>query len=131
MRGQGLQGLERGFVVHSAAHVRAVLGLGCALVSARGAAGYLGHHGFMALLRAGGWVGVEPAMLDCGTAPGFAWAALMDGVPLVVLGKCPAREDMIRAWPGRLRLAAPETRDLAEWEPRRGREWLETWATGA
>ena len=131
MGGQGLQGLGRGFVVHSGPQVRAVLGLGCALVSAPGAAGYLGHPGFLALLRAGGWVGVEAAVLDCGTAPGFAWAALLDGVPAVVLGECAARQDVLRAWPGRVLATAPPARNMAAWDARRGRAWLEDWAAGA
>jgi hypothetical protein len=134
MQGPGLQGLawqsrgvSRAFVVHGAAHIRAVLGLGCALLSAPGAAGYLGHHGFLAVLRAGGWRGDEPAILDCGDDAGWAWAALRDGMPMVVL-----REggDAARAFPGRVLPAAPPARDLQDWVERRGRGWLEEWAAG-
>jgi hypothetical protein len=111
-------------VVHGAAHVRAVLGLGCALLSAPGAAGYLGHHGFMAVLRAGGWQGAEPAILDCGDDVGWAWAALRDGVPWVVLAD---DGDAARAYPGRVLRVAPPARDMLEWRPARGRGWLEEW----
>ena len=134
MQGPGLQGLawqsrgvSRAFVVHGAAHIRAVLGLGCALLSAPGAAGYLGHHGFLALLRAGGWRGEEPVILDCGDDAGWAWAALRDGMPMVVLR---AGGDAARAFPGRVLPAAPPARDLQYWVERRGRGWLEEWAAG-
>ncbi len=137
MQGRVLQGPQwqgigrsRAFVVHGAAHVRAVLGLGCALLSAPGAAGYLGHAGFLALLRGGGWAGEEPAILDCGAAPGFAWTALMAGTPWVVLAPCPACEDVARAFPGRVLEAAPPARDLAGWDVRRGDAWLRDWAAG-
>jgi hypothetical protein len=114
-------------VVHGAAHIRAVLGLGCALLSPPGAAGYLGHHGFLAMLRAGGWRGAEVAILDCGDDAGWAWAALRDGMPMVVLR---AGGDAARAFPGRVLPQAPPARDLRHWLERRGRGWLDEWAGG-
>ncbi len=134
MQGPGLQGpawqsraVSRAFVVHGAADVCAVLGLGCALLSAPGAAGYLGHHGFLAMLRAGGWRGEEPAILDCGSDAGWAWAALRDGMPLVVLAD---DGDAARAFPGRVLREVPAARDMQFWVERRGRGWLEEWAAG-
>ena len=134
MQGPGLQGppwqsrgVSRAFVVHGAAHMRAVLGLGGALLSAPGAGAYLGHPGFLAMLRAGGWRGDEAAILDCGDDAGWAWAALRDGMPMVVLR---AGGDAARAFPGRVLPAAPAARDLQYWVERRGRGWLEEWAAG-
>lgn len=126
---QGI-GRSRAFIVHGADHVRAVLGLGCALLSAPAAAGYLGHDGFLAVLRGGGWAGELPAILDCGAAPGFGWAALAAGMPWVVLAPCLARAELARAFPGRVLEAAPPARDLAGWDARRGDAWLREWARG-
>lgn len=135
MQAPGLQGplgqgpeVSRAFVVHGAGDVRAVLGLGCALLSAPGAAGYLGHHGFLAMLRGGGWRGREAAILDCGADAGWAWAALRDGMPVVVLKD---DGDAARAFPGRVLLEAPPARDMQFWVAPRGRGWLEEWAAGA
>jgi len=137
MQGRVLQGPQcqgigrsRALVVHGAAHVRAALGLGCALLSAPGAAGYLGHAGFLALLRGGGWQGVEPAILDCGAAPGFGWAALMAGMPWIVLAPCPAWAAVEQAFPGRVLDRPPPARDLAAWDSSRGDGWLLEWARG-
>ncbi len=121
------------FVVHGAAHVRAVLGLGMAvtLLSAPGAAAYLGHRGFAAMLREGGWDGASPALLDCADAPGHAWAALAAGMPAVVLWRCPAWAAVAARFPGRVRDVAPPARDLAAWDARRGDAWLREWVLGA
>ncbi|MCS6890422.1 MAG: hypothetical protein RMK64_02995 [Rhodovarius sp.] len=118
------------FVVHAAADVAAVLGLGrpAALISAPGAAAYLGHEGFLALLAAGGWrPGLAPALLDCGHGAGHAWAALAAGVPAVVLAPCPALAALSARFPGRVMWARPPARDLAEWNPARGSAWLLAW----
>ncbi len=118
------------FVVHAARDVRAVLGLGVpvTLLSAPGAAGFLGADGFLAVLRAGGWDG-GAALLDCGAGAGWAWAALAGGVPGVVLEECAARADVAARFAGRVWGARPPARDLAEWDARRGDGWLRAWLT--
>ena len=116
------------FMVHAAREVRAVLALGApvTLLSAPGAAGFLGAAGFMAMLREGGWEG-GPALLDCGAGAGWAWAALAAGVPGVVLADCAARDDIAARFPGRVLEAAPPARDMAQWDARRGDAWLREW----
>lgn len=116
-------------IVHGMDHVRVVLqhGRPVTLLSAPGAAAALGAPGFLALLRAGGWNGGTPALLDCGAAPGLALGALLAGVPAVVLGPCPAQAGLLALHPGRIRPTAPPALDMAAWNPKRGTGWIEAW----
>ncbi|RVT96365.1 hypothetical protein EOD42_14770 [Rhodovarius crocodyli] len=115
--------------VHGMDHVRAVLQLQrpATLLSAGAAASAIGAPGFLAMLRAGGWDGRLPAILDCGTAPGHALGALLAGVPQVVLAPCPARAGLMALHPGRILAEAPPSLDMATWNPRRGTGWIEAW----
>jgi hypothetical protein len=74
-------------IVHGIDEARFALGLagpgGVCLLSAPGAAGFLGPAWWQALLRA---TGAESAgLLDCGRAPGLALAALRLGLPRILL----------------------------------------------
>lgn len=68
-----------------AAVLRAVAGRPCPwLISAPGAAGFLGAAGFAAVLREGG-ARLAQGVLDAGAAPGFALVGLRMGFGAVVL----------------------------------------------
>jgi len=122
-------------IVHAAAEARFALdvaaGAGVILLSAPGAAGFMGAPWWLALLRA---AGAEPqGVLDCDQAPGEALAALRLGVRrLILLAEAPgfaavagaAAECGAELWPARppaldLRLLDPAKpgarRKLAEW----------------
>lgn len=84
---QGQPREERAVIVHGARDVAFALevaaGRPLALLSAPGAAGYLGVAGFIALLAPRG--ALPRGILDAAAAPGHALAALRAGVPRVVL----------------------------------------------
>lgn len=122
-------------IVHGARDVAFALevaaGRPLALLSAPGAAGYLGVAGFLALLaphRA-----LELAILDAGDAPGHALAALRAGVPRVVLAPgvpaFAALAGLAAGMGARLLPAAPPALDLARVDFARpqGRMHLARW----
>jgi hypothetical protein len=110
---QDCQGQPRAVIVHGAEEVGAVLALAggrpVALLSARGAAGYIGLAGFRAILDAHGAFAL--GILDAADAPGHALAALKAGFATVVL----SRE--APAFPGIGRIAAKMGATLLEAPP--------------
>jgi hypothetical protein len=84
---QDCQGQPRAVIVHGAEEVGAVLALAggrpVALLSAPGAAGYIGLAGFRAILDAHG--AFPLGILDAADAPGHALAALKAGFRKVIL----------------------------------------------
>lgn len=99
---QDCQGQPRAVIVHGAEEVGAVLALAgdrpVALLSAPGAAGYIGVAGFRAILDAHG--AFPLGILDAADAPGHALAALKAGFAAVVLSPD------VPAFPGIGRIAA-------------------------
>ena len=91
-------------IVHSAAHARAALkvaagmGAGVTLLSAPGAAAYLGATVFRDMIAAAArdYPGVPvTAVLDCGEEPGLALAAIRHGVAAVrIHGPAAVREKL-------------------------------------
>ncbi len=90
---------ERAIIIHSLAHARAALraaaahGVPVTLSSAPGAAGYAGPEWFRQLIAAA--TAEHPAaqvtaVLDCGTAPGHALAALRAGLKAIRFEADPA-----------------------------------------
>jgi hypothetical protein len=132
---QGCQGQPRAVTVHGAEEVGAVLALTqdrpVALLSAPGAAGYLGLAGFRAILDAHG--AFRLGILDAADAPGHALAALKAGFATVVLTPgAPAFSGIARIAAGmgaRLLEARPPSLDLARVDLRRpqGRRHLARW----
>lgn len=138
--------LSRAVLVHDAAGMELALaaagemlpaGLTLPLLSAPGAARWLSPHLFLAMVeRARAAAATTPYLpvLDCGTAPGHALAALRAGCPALVLdAACPAFPVLAGAaaeagallWP-----RAPEALDTAglrpgdAWAEARLRDWL-------
>ncbi len=96
---QGQPREARAVIIHGGRDVAFALevaaGRPIALLSAPGAAGYLGVAGFLALLAPHGALPI--AILDAAGAPGHALAALRAGVPRVVLSPAvPAFEPLAR-----------------------------------
>jgi hypothetical protein len=107
----------RAVIVHGAEEVGAVLALApmggagrpVALLSAPGAAGYIGIAGFRAILDAHGAFAL--GILDAADAPGHALAALKAGFAMVVLSP------EVPAFPGIGRIAAAMGATLLEAAP--------------
>lgn len=103
----------RAVIVHGAEEVGAVLALAggrpVALLSAPGAAGYIGVAGFRAILDAHGVFAL--GILDAADAPGHALAALKAGFATVVLSP------EVPAFPGIGRIAAAMGARLLEAPP--------------
>ena len=139
--------LPPAIVIHGLAHAEAAvaaaaeLGVAVTLISAKGAAGYAGPSWFRAVVeqaRAGHPEVDVTAVLDCGDMPGYALAALRDGIVAIrfsgdtadkiadIAAQCGAQ--VIAERPEALDLAAVERkgRDLV----RACREWLETHGHG-
>lgn len=99
---QDCQGQPRVVIVHGAEEVGAALALAggrpLRLLSAPGAAGYIGIAGFRAILDAHG--AFQLGILDAAEAPGHALAALKAGFATVVLSP------EVPAFPGIARIAA-------------------------
>jgi hypothetical protein len=132
---QDCQGQPRAVIVHGAEEVGAVLALAggrpVALLSAPGAAGYIGLAGFRAILDAHGAFAL--GILDAADAPGHALAALKAGFAMVVLSReAPAFPDIgrIAAQMGATLLEAPPPAlDLARVNLKKpqGRRHLARW----
>ncbi len=139
--------LPPAFVIHGLAHAKAALaaaaelGVPVTLMSAKGAAGYAGPSWFRAVVdeARAAHPGVQvTAVLDCGDMPGYALAALRDGVDVIrFTGKTAARiADIAAQCSARVIAERPEALDLATIErarrdPERAcREWLERRADG-
>jgi hypothetical protein len=135
---QPVQGQPRevpAVIIHGARDVAFALevaaGRPLALLSAPGAAGYLGVAGFLALLAPHG--ALAQGILDAGAAPGHALAALRAGLPRVVLAPhVPAWAAMAALAEGMgatLLATAPPALDLArvDFEAPRGRVHLARW----
>jgi hypothetical protein len=135
---QPVQGQPReapAVIVHGAGDVAFALevaaGRPIVLLSAPGAAGYLGVAGFVALLAPRGALG--QGILDAAAAPGHALAALRAGVPCVVLAPhLPAWGALAALAQGlgaRLLAAAPPALDLArvDFHKPQGRVHLARW----
>ncbi|MFC7474151.1 hypothetical protein ACFQS7_07295 [Dankookia sp. GCM10030260] len=129
--------------VHAAAEARAALALagnrGVLLLSAPGAAGYLGPAWFLGLVAAA--VAAVPGVvhkpvLDCADAPGQALAALRAGLRDVVLDSaCPGFAQVQAAAAGlggRVRGARPASLDLGTLDLTRdgARARLAAWLSG-
>ena len=134
--------------VHAAAEAALALALagarGVLLLSAPGAAGFLGPGWFLAILHAARTAapGVpHKAVLDCADSPGLALAALRAGVAEVVLDPaCPAFDQVAAAAAevgARVRAVRPAALDLGSLDLRRGgaraklAAWLSAGASGA
>ncbi len=145
------QGAERplppAIVVHGLAHAKAALaaaaalGVPVTLMSAKGAAGYAGPSWFRAVIeeaRAAHPEAEVTAVLDCGDMPGYALAALRDGVAVIRFADDTAGKisDIAAQRGARVIAERPEALDLAAVErarrdPERAcREWLERQANG-
>lgn len=132
---QGQPREARAVIIHGARDVAFALEVAgarpIALLSAPGAAGYLGVAGFLALLAPSGAVGL--GILDAGDAPGHALAALRAGVPRVVLAPAvPAFAGLAQLAAGlgaALLPAAPPALDLArvDFGTPQGRMHLARW----
>lgn len=132
---QDCQGQPRAVVVHGAEEVGAVLALAggrpVALLSAPGAAGYIGLAGFRAILDAHGAFAL--GILDAADAPGHALAALKAGFRTVVLSPevpaFPAIGRIAAAMGTRLLEAPPPALDLARVNLKKpqGRRHLARW----
>ncbi|TCH99760.1 hypothetical protein EJV46_03560 [Roseococcus sp. SYP-B2431] len=132
---QGCQGQPRAVIVHGAEEVGAALALAggrpLALLSAPGAAGYIGVAGFRAILEAHDALGL--GILDAADAPGHALAALKAGFAAVVLSpEAPAFGGLRRIAAGlgaRLLEAPPPALDLARVDlgKPQGRRHLARW----
>lgn len=132
---QDCQGQPRAVIVHGAEEVGAVLalagGLPVALLSAPGAAGYMGLSGFRAILDAHG--ALPLGILDAADAPGHALAALKVGFATVVLSpEVPASEGIRRlaeTMGARLLERPPPALDLGRVDLRKpqGRRHLARW----
>ena len=122
-------------IVHGARDVAFALevaaGRPIILLSAPGAAGFLGVAGFLAMLAPRG--ALPLAILDAGDAPGHALAALRAGVPRVVLAPAvpafAALADLATGMGARLLPAAPPALDLArvDFGKPQGRMHLARW----
>ncbi|MBS7791878.1 hypothetical protein KTR66_17900 [Roseococcus sp. SDR] len=122
-------------IIHGARDVAFALevaaGRPIALLSAPGAAGYLGVAGFLALLAPHG--ALPLAILDAAAAPGHALAALRAGVPRVVLAQrvpaFAALAELAGAMGAALLPAAPPALDLArvDFHKAQGRMHLARW----
>ena len=139
--------LPAAIVIHGLAHAAAALaaaaelGVKVTLLSAPGAAGYVGPGWFRAVIEQARAVYPDAdvtAVLDCGDMPGHALAALRDGVAAIRFsGDTADKIADIAAQYGALVIAErPEALDLAEVERSRRdlgracREWLETHGHG-
>lgn len=132
---QDCQGQPRAVIVHGAEEVGAVLALAgnrrVALLSARGAAGYIGIAGFRAILDA--HHAFPLGILDAADAPGHALAALKAGFATVVLSPevpaFPAIGRIAAELGATLLDAAPPALDLARVELKKlqGRQHLARW----
>nr|WP_314071471.1 hypothetical protein [uncultured Roseococcus sp.] len=132
---QDCQGQPRAVIVHGAEEVGAVLALAAgrpvALLSAPGAAGYLGLAGFRAILEAHGAFSL--GILDAAEAPGHALAALREGFPAVVLSPEVAAfgrlQRLATEMGARLLEAPPPALDLGRVDLRKpqGRRYLARW----
>lgn len=132
---QDCQGQPRAVIVHGAEEVGAVLALAggrpVALLSAPGAAGYLGIAGFRAILDAHG--ALAHGILDAADAPGHALAALKAGFATVVLApEVPAFgaiRQLAAGFGATLLERAPPALDLGRVELRKpaGRRHLARW----
>jgi hypothetical protein len=130
--------------VHAAAEAALALALagkrGVVLLSAPGAAGFLGPGWFLAIIEAARAEVpgvVHKAVLDCGDAPGQALAALRAGLREVVLQPgCPAFAQVVAAAAeisARVRPVRPESLDLGPLDLARGgaRAKLAAWLEGS
>ncbi len=139
--------LPTAIVIHGLGHATAALAAAgeldvpVTLISAPGAAGYVGPAWFRAVIeqaRAAHRDADITAVLDCGDMPGYALAALRDGAPIIRFsGDTAAKIADIAAQYGALVIAErPEALDLAVVERSRRdlgracREWLETHENG-
>lgn len=132
---QDCQGQPRVVIVHGAEEAGFVLALAkgrpVALLSARGAAGYLGIAGFRAILDAHG--ALPLGILDAAHAPGHALAALKAGFTTVVLSPevaaFPGLERIAAGMGARLLKAAPPALDLSRvaLNKPQGRRYLALW----
>ncbi|WP_424812567.1 hypothetical protein [Roseococcus sp. YIM B11640] len=132
---QGSQGQPRAVIVHAAREVAVVLECAgarpVALLSAPGAAAYIGVVGFRALVEAHGALSL--AILDAADAPGHALAAMRAGFGAVVLSPAvPAFAGVARIALGsgvRLLPKAPPALDLARVDLAKpqGLRHLESW----
>lgn len=129
----------RAVIVHDFDHARAALdaaselGVSVLLLSAPGAASYLGAGYFQAMVeqaRAEYPSVPAPAILDCGDRPGLALAALRQGIEIVRFtgrGTAAAKiADLARKYGGEVRNDAPPALDLLD-EPdpvAACRDWL-------
>ncbi|UPY35268.1 hypothetical protein [Sediminicoccus sp. KRV36] len=128
-------GARRAVIVHAARDVAVTLELAAgqdvALLSAPGAAAYLGVAGFAALLAPHGALGL--GILDAADAPGHALAALRAGFACVVLAPhvaaFPALAGLAQGMGARLLPSAPPALDLARVDLRKpqGRKHLARW----
>jgi fructose/tagatose bisphosphate aldolase len=131
--------LPRAVIVHDLSHARAALAAASALevpvtlLSAPGAAAYLGAGYFQAMVEAARaeFPSVPaPAVLDCGDKPGLALAALRQGVETVRFsGKQDVEAniaDIARKYGGELRTDAPPALDLLDHADAEAacRDWL-------
>ncbi len=144
---EGTASLPPAIVVHGLAHAKAALaaaaelGVPVTLMSAKGAAGYAGPSWFRAVIdeaRAAHPQVQVSAVLDCGDMPGYALAALRDGVAVIrFAGETTGKIADIAAQCGaRVIVERPEALDLATIERARRdpeqacRDWLERHADG-
>lgn len=134
--------LSPAVVIHGLGHATAALaaaaelGVPVTLISAPSAAGYAGPGWFLSVVeqaRAAHPEAQVTAVLDCGDMPGYALAALREGVAVVRFSGDTTDKiaDIAAQYGARVIAARPEALDLAEIErsgrdPERAcREWLE------
>ena len=134
--------LPPAIVIHGLAHAAAALaaaaelGVPVTLISAPSAAGYAGPAWFRSVVeqaRAAHPEVAVTAVLDCGDMPGYALAALRDGVAAIRFSGDTAEKiaDIAAQYGARVIAARPEALDLAPierkgWDMVRAcREWLE------
>ena len=139
--------LPPAIVVHGLDHAEAALaaaaelGVPVTLISAPSAAGYAGPSWFRAVVdeaRAAYPAVDVTAVLDCGDMPGYALAALRDGVAAIRFSGDTAAKiaDIAAQYGAQVIAERPEALDLAWVERSRRnleracREWLETHAHG-